>query len=447
VAVFPIGIDRPVEHGGPLPLACDVVVIGGGVVGVATALFLRRKGLAVALVEKGRIAGEQSSRNWGWIRAQGRDQDEVPIALEAQRLWQALAPELDTDIGLTRGGVTYITDSAKAMARFEAWAAKAGAHGLATELIGADAVAARYPGMARACLGAMVTPSDMRAEPWVAVPALARLAAREGVAIVENCAARRLDVTAGRVAGVVTEQARVRANAVVLAGGAWSSLFLKAHGVWVPQLSVRSTVAATEQLPMVYAGGTGDDSIGFRPRRDGGYTLGSGMHDLYVGPSALRAATKYLAALRADAFSTRYHPAAPAGHPDAWGTKRQWGGDEQTPFERMRVLNPPPDPAALQHLARHFGRLFPGFGPIRFRAAWAGMIDAMPDIVPVLDHCAALPGLVIGTGLSGHGFGIGPGVGRVLADLATGGAAGHDLTRFRLSRFSDGSPMRPGPAL
>ena len=84
---------------------------------------------------------------------------------------------------------------------------------------------------------------------------------------------------------------------------------------------------------------------------------------------------------------------------------------------------------------------------MRIRTAWAGMIDTMPDLVPVIDACAALPGLVIGTGLSGHGFGIGPGVGRVLAALVTGEAPGHDLARFRLSRFSDGSPIRLGPSL
>jgi glycine/D-amino acid oxidase-like deaminating enzyme len=73
------------------------------------------------------------------------------------------------------------------------------------------------------------------------------------------------------------------------------------------------------------------------------------------------------------------------------------------------------------------------------------MIDTMPDIVPVVDRCADLPGLIIGTGMSGHGFGIGPGMGEVLAALAMDDDPGHDLTRFRLSRFRDGSPMRLGP--
>ena len=65
----------------------------------------------------------------------------------------------------------------------------------------------------------------------------------------------------------------------------------------------------------------------------------------------------------------------------------------------------------------------------------------------VVDNIAAIPGLIVGTGMSGHGFGIGPGMGRVLAALALEQPPGHDLTRFRHARFRDGSPMRLGPAL
>ena len=75
------------------------------------------------------------------------------------------------------------------------------------------------------------------------------------------------------------------------------------------------------------------------------------------------------------------------------------------------------------------------------------MIDTMPDIVPVMDRVAALPGLTLGTGFSGHGSGIGPAAGRILAALATGADVVHDLSRFRLSRFSDGTKMRLGPSI
>jgi glycine/D-amino acid oxidase-like deaminating enzyme len=443
---FPLHADLPVTWPGPAPERADVVVIGGGVIGVCTALYLARAGRRVVLLEKGRIAAEQSSRNWGWIRQQGRDPDELPIMVEARRLWQALAKETNVDIGLRQGGVTYLATDARKVAGYEAWIEHARANDVDTRLLSSAEVARMFPDAARSYAGGMTTPSDMRAEPWVAVPALAGIAAREGVTLMENCAVRALDIEAGRVAGVVTEAGRIRAGAVVLAGGAWSSLLLRNHGVGLPQLSVRETVVATEPLPEVHAGAAADGSVAFRRREDGGYTLAPpGAPELFVGPDAFRAFRHYLPQLRAEPFGQRLRPAAPRGFPDSWATARRWDADRETPFERMRVLDPAPNMRATRIMLRNFAALFPKLPEVKLRAAWAGMIDTMPDIVPVVDHCAQLPGLVIGTGMSGHGFGIGPGMGRVLAALVTGDTVGHDLTRFRAARFSDGSPIRLGP--
>ncbi|RVB58744.1 FAD-binding oxidoreductase, partial [Mesorhizobium sp. M7A.F.Ca.CA.002.04.1.1] len=159
-------------------------------------------------------------------------------------------------------------------------------------------------------------PSDMRAEPWVAVPALARLAAREGATIIENCAARMLDISAGRISGVWTEKGLIAASSVLVASGAWTSLFLRAHGISIPQLSVRATVAATAPMAEIHAGAAADERIAFRRRQDGGYTLASGgSSQLYIGPDAFRHAGKYVSALKANPFGTRYLPAAPRGYP------------------------------------------------------------------------------------------------------------------------------------
>lgn len=445
---FPFTEAMPIQFQAPLPKVAEVVIIGGGIIGVTTALFLARRNISVTLLEKGRIAGEQSSRNWGWIRQQGRDADELPIVIEAQRLWRQLAEDCGEDIGLKQTGVTYLARTDKEMAGFAKFLKIAEMHGVDTRLLDQGETARLIPSMSRPFKGAMTTPSDMRAEPWVAVPALARLAARQGVTIIENCAARMLDISAGRISGVWTEQGRIVTSNAVVASGAWTSLFLRAHGVSIPQLSVRSTVAATQPMPEIHSGAVADDYIAFRRRQDGGYTLASGgSSQLYVGPDAFRHARKYVPALLANPLGIRYLPAAPRGYPDSWSTPRKWNADEESPFERMRILNPAPKASALRNIDREFTALFPQFKTVPLKANWAGMIDAMPDVVPIVDRAAEIPGLVIATGMSGHGFGIGPGMGRVVSDLVQGNETGHDLHRFRQSRFSDGSPIELGPSL
>ena len=445
---FPITGQSPVAHPGPLPARTDVAVIGGGVIGVMTAWHLAGAGLRVTLLEKGRIAAEQSSRNWGWIRQQGRDAAELPLMIEANRLWRDLAPRLDTDIGLAQQGVLYLADDERRLAEYAAWLPLARAHDLDTRLLDGAGVARLLPQAARRWKGGLWTPSDMRAEPWLAVPALARAAAARGVTIVEGCAARLIDTAAGRVTGVVTEQGLLRCPEVVLAGGAWSALFLRRHGIAIPQLAVRATVAATLPLPEVFAGNASDADIAFRRRADGGFSLApGGFHEFLIGPDSFRAFSFFRPHLRDTLRGTRLLPAAPRGYPDAWTTPRRWDADRPSPFEAMRILDPRPHGPTVAALARAFAARFPGLGTVPLRLAWAGMIDTMPDVVPVISRADALPGLTIATGMSGHGFGIGPAVGRVTAALVTGQPPGHDLARFRLSRFSDGSPMIPGPGL
>ncbi|WP_127112457.1 NAD(P)/FAD-dependent oxidoreductase [Shimia sediminis] len=444
---FPITMANPVEHAGPLPSEADVVIIGGGVIGVSTAYFLAKKGLRPVLVEKGRVAGEQSSRNWGWIRQQGRDLAELPIMIEANRLWKDIDADLGEDIGLTSCGLTYFAESAAEMERYETWVRDAAPTGVDSRVLSVAELDQMIPGMKHRYFGALHTPSDMKAEPWLAVPAMARAAVRHGAVIVENCAARVLERVGGRVSGVVTEKGPIKAPEVVVAGGAWSSLFLRNEGVKIPQLSVKATVAATNSLPELHSGGGVDLKLAFRRRSDGGYTLAAaGFHEMFIGWDAFRHLFHYLPQLRRDFAGRTYLPKAPAGYPDGWTTARHWGAGAETPFERMRMLDPAPNQRKVEDIRRRFMALLPDIGEVEIVASWAGMIDSMPDIVPVVDR-APIPGLSICTGMCGHGFGIGPGFGRIMADLVSGGDVGHDLGRFRFNRFTDGSKLDLGPDL
>jgi glycine/D-amino acid oxidase-like deaminating enzyme len=444
---FPISEASPIRFAAPLPARADVVVVGGGVIGVMTAWFLRERGLSVLLCEKGRIAGEQSSRNWGWVRQQGRDPGELPIMIESLAIWKSLSDRLGEGLGFRQTGVLYLAKTVREMAGFEAWCEHARVHQLDTRLLTAAETFAMLKGAAGPWIGGLWTASDARAEPWAAVPLLAAAAVEKGVILREACAVRGLDLTAGRVAGVVTEAGRVAADHVVVAAGAWSRLFLNRHGVRIPQLSVLASVAATEPMPEIFPGNAADDDFAFRRRADGGYSLAPGArHSFYIGRDAFASFGVYLPTLKRDFHTTRFRLAAPKGFPDAWNTPRHWPMDRTSPFERLRVLDPKPDQAALDKAQDGFAAAFPSLGRPRLRTAWAGMIDSLPDLVPIVDH-APIPGLTIATGMSGHGFGIGPGMGRVVADLVAGRATGHDLERFRFRRFSDGSPITPGPTL
>ena len=113
----------------------------------------------------------------------------------------------------------------------------------------------------------------------------------------------------------------------------------------------------------------------------------------------------------------------------------------------MRVLNPAPNLNQVETIRKHFAARFPHLGLPEIKHAWAGMIDCMPDIVPIVDRVPDLPGLIVATGMSGHGFGIGPGFGKIVTELVQEKPVIHDISRFRFLRFSDGSKLVPGPAI
>ncbi len=105
------------------------------------------------------------------------------------------------------------------------------------------------------------------------------------------------------------------------------------------------------------------------------------------------------------------------------------------------MLDPEPDVAGNAQAIERMKAMFPAAAGLQVVQQWAGLIDVTPDAVPVISTIDAVPGLVVATGFSGHGFGIGPAAGRLAADLATGAPPLVDPHAFRFSRFSDGSPI------
>src|SRR6266436_6699245 len=104
-----------------LPARADVVIVGGGIIGASTALFLAQKGISTVLCEKGHIAGEQSSRNWGWCRKMGRDPREIPLIIESLRLWQGMNTLVEAETGFRQPGIAYLCETVEELALHESW--------------------------------------------------------------------------------------------------------------------------------------------------------------------------------------------------------------------------------------------------------------------------------------------------------------------------------------
>lgn len=432
----------PVESDPALPDAADVVVIGAGIVGVSAAYHLAKTGHSVALLEKGVVAGEQSSRNWGWCRLFSRDEREIPLMQASLELWGRLPEEIGADMGFRRSGLTYVTKDPQELASWRAWLDMAAPYQVPMRVIDGAEAKRRTPGNEQDWIGGILSPRDGRAEPAMAAPALAKAARAHGATLHQTCAVRGLDTTGGRVSGVFTEKGRIRTQAVVLAAGAWASMFLRRHGLDMPQSSVHSTVFATTPAKQVSPGPLRTPDFILTPLLDGGYLVAARARGrLELTPAGIRYARQFLPSLRQNwnLVELRLGRSFLEG-PDAWHGR--WSFDRPTVFERMRVLDPKPKTSIVEPALREIVAAYPELAGIAAARIWAGWIDSTPDAVPVIARLDALPGLVVAAGFSGHGFGIGPGAGRLAADLATGSPPIVDPGPFRLARFQDGSPIR-----
>jgi glycine/D-amino acid oxidase-like deaminating enzyme len=435
---MPIELDR-FSADKTMPSSSDVVVIGGGIIGASTALFLAERGLKTVLCEKGQISGEQSGRNWGWCRSMGRDPRELPLMLESLRLWRGMNARLGAETGFRQCGTLYLCPDEVWLSKREAWLPYAKEHQLESCILRGEEVNRVLVGSVGRWLGALYTPNDGVAEPAKATVAIARGAQQAGATVMTNCAVRTIETSAGRVSGVVTEKGPIACRSVVLSAGAWSSLFCKNLGIRLPQLKVLASVLRTAPVvggPSVAAWGPG---LALRKRLDGGYTVSHGSVVANIVPDSFRYFMDFLPVLRAERKGISLRLSAQFLQEMQFG--RGWTSNDVSPFEKVRTLEPDPVADDLANARTNLERAFPVFKGVPTLASWAGFIDATPDLLPVISTVPKMPGLVVSTGYSGHGFGIGPAAGRLTADLAAENLPIVDPSPFRLSRFDE----RPRP--
>jgi len=423
-----------------LPSRADAIIIGGGIMGIATAYHLARAGVKAVVIEKDRVASQQSGRNWGFVRTQYRDPAEMPLALEALRIWPGLEAELGTSLGWRATGCLFAAGDDAEYGAFEAWLSQVGGSASSSRLLSAAETARLLPSLNRPAMGALYTPDDGQAEPGQATMAFARAARAAGVEILEDCGAIGIDVAAGRVTGVRTEHGLIRSDIVICAAGAISHHLLRPLALLLPQKTVRNTVSLTTSVAPLAQPCFCGFGLGLRQRADGSCIIAAeSTSDVDVTLGSLHNARYFLSSFLANWRTFRLSIGRPLLD-DLHGLivrKR----DERLIEPRRPFLAPNEKRAGkMRDLLR---QLFAGAESVEIERSWAGAIDVLPDALPVIDGATGVSGLVVATGFSGHGFGLAPAVGRTVAAIAAGRASPIDLSAFRLDRFERGTFGQP----
>jgi glycine/D-amino acid oxidase-like deaminating enzyme len=417
-----------------LPASADVVVIGGGIIGAFATYYLARRGMKVALLEKGVIGAEQSSRNWGWCRQQNRDARELPMATKSLELWERFTQESGEQTGFRRCGLLYLSDSEEELATWARWCDFARTVGVTSHMLSADEASERGKATGRKWRGGVSSPSDGVANPAEAAPAVARAAMKLGATVHQNCAARGIESAGGRVAGVITEKGTIRTALAIHAGGAWASSFCRQLGIRFPQASVRQSILSVGGGPEGVPDALHTKMVSITRRGDGGHTLAiSGRGRVDLTPQMLRFSMQFL-----PMFFRRWRSLAPGGAEgfrSGHESLARWRVDRPTPMERVRILDPAVDEGAVRLTHERAVKLIPALAGRPVTASWSGYIDSTPDGVPGIGEIASLKGFVLAAGFSGHGFGIGPGAGHLIADIVSGAEPIVDPKPYHPRRF------------
>jgi glycine/D-amino acid oxidase-like deaminating enzyme len=431
---------RYIESSPTPPAEADAVIIGGGIIGTFTAYYLAKRGLKVALVEKGVVGGEQSSRNWGWCRQQNRDARELPLATKALDLWEQFGAESGEDTGFRRCGLFYVSNNEEELDTWTRWGEFARSVGVKTRMLTGDEASQHAGFTGQRWRGGVHSQMDGIANPALAAPAAAKALMALGGTVHQACAARGIETTGGAVSAVVTERGTIRTRLVIQAGGAWASSFCRQLGIRFPQATVRQSILAVGTGSLSLPDAFYSKSISITRRGDGAHTLAiSGRAKVDPTAQFLRFQHQFL-----PMFARRWRNLSPGGLQGARAgheSLSRWRLDRPTPMEAMRILDPGADPKTVRLTLQRAARLVPALASVPMIASWAGFVDSTPDGVPVISEVPTISGLILAAGFSGHGFGIGPGSGHLIADIATGQEPLVDPRPYRLARFIPGEKI------
>jgi sarcosine oxidase subunit beta len=384
-----IRIPATLEGAGPLPASAEIVIVGGGVIGLSIAYYLAKRGLEdVIVVERGYLAEGASGRNGGGIRQQWSTELNIRLMQESVELCRRFAVDLGVNVWFRQGGYLFLARSADEVARLEKNIAIQNRCGVATRMLEPRQALAIVPELdLTGIVGASYNPTDGILFPWPFLWGYARQAAAHGARIFTQTPVDGLEPQQAGGYIVHTPRGAVRARRVINATGAWSPKLGQMIGVEIPTFPIRHEICSSEPLkpflrPMVSE-------------------LASG---LYCSQS-----------MRGEIVGGVTIP----GHGSTYGMG-----------------------STLEFLAtyaRRLVRLMPILGDIKILRQWAGPYDQSPDGNPILGAAPGHPDFFLACGFVGHGFMMAPIVGKLYGEWLTGGAPHEIFERYTLARFRDGS--------
>lgn len=425
-----------------LPSAADVVIIGGGIVGICSAMFLSERGMKVVVCEKGAVAGEQSGRAYSQIISYEMMPEVLPLALRGKELWRGMNERIGADTSYRMQGRVQTYTSEEGLEQARAWLEAAREKigdtvDFPTRFIEGEELRRRIPDARTDWKIGGFEEDSGSVDPETGVPMIARYLQSQGIPIHTNCAVRGIETEGGRVSGVVTEKGAIRAPVVVLASGVWSRLFLGNMGVNLPVLQVylsQQRLSRPEGSPPRGNGHIGN-TVYYREQADGTYANAPRI----ITASIVRDNFELLGSFLPAMFDTKglnlpIYLALNKDFVRSLQTPRHWTMDEVTPFEQMRIAEPTPSTEHLDYALKNLRNEFPVFSTSQVIERWGGCINLAADHVPIISTVDAYPGLVHATGFS-FGMTQGPAAAELIADMVTGATPRMDPAPFRLSRL------------
>ncbi|MDR1464855.1 MAG: FAD-binding oxidoreductase [Oscillospiraceae bacterium] len=366
----------------------DVIIIGAGVIGSATAYYLTRKGHSVIVLEKSPFLGDGgSSRNGGGVRQSGRDPRELPLAMYGvKHLWPGLSEELGMDVEYCQSGNLRLGKTEEHLAILRGLTDRAAACGLGVSMIDAAQARTICPYLSEEVIGASWCPTDGHANPMLVTLAYYRKARANGARFITGQRVQAIQKVRGQARRVVCGDETFEGDTIVLAAGYGSRAIAAGLGIDLPMNTLLMEVLVTEEQPPMFS-----------------QMLGTAMADFY-------------------------------GHQSKHGSF-VFGGSSGFEAHNRDDGRPVNHSITAPCICRGVMGYFPALAGTKIVRTWAGWLDEMADHIPAIGPVAEVPGLLVGCGFSGHGFGIAPAVGTVLADLAAGDTPPLEVSAFRYDRF------------